>query len=256
VTAPTASIVYVNMGSNSVICNPATLEFTPANFNVDQLVTVTAADDAKREGLQSAWTANVLSVNATAVGRVARTVSAVTVTSGGTGYTSAPTVSFTGGGGTGATATATIAGGVVTGVNITNIGSGYTSAPTVAFSGGGGTGAAATATVPSGPAGTVSTIAVTNGGAGYTNPPNVSVSGGGGSGATAIAQISPAGVVTAITVNNGGTAFTTTPTISIAAPPACDSVIIANTSNENSTDTNYNNYWSTIFHWDECHHPR
>ena len=246
-TLPTASTIYVNMGSNSVICNPATLLFTPANYNADQVVTVTAADDAKREGLQSAWTANVLSVNATATGRVARTVSAVTVTAGGSGYTSAPTVSFTGGGGTGATATATVTGGLVTGVNVTNIGSGYTSAPTVAFSGGGGTGAAATAIVPSGPAGTLSTIAVTNGGAGYTNPPNVSVSGGGGSGATAIAQISPAGVVTAITVNNGGTAFTTAPTISIAAPPACDSVIIANTSSENSTDANYNNYWGTIY---------
>lgn len=72
------------------------------------------------------------------------------VTSGGTGYTSAPTVSFTGGGGTGAAATAVLTSGVVTGITVTNAGSGYTSAPTVAFSGGAGSGASATATVGSG----------------------------------------------------------------------------------------------------------
>ncbi len=72
-------------------------------------------------------------------------VSAVTVTNQGTGYTSAPTVAFSGGGGTGAAAIATVAGGKVTKVTVTNPGTGYTSAPTVAFSGGGGSGAAATA---------------------------------------------------------------------------------------------------------------
>ncbi|WP_313178975.1 phage tail tube protein [Stenotrophomonas sp.] len=72
-------------------------------------------------------------------------LSNIEVTNGGTGYTSAPTVSITGGGGTGATATAIVDSGSVIGVNITNPGTGYTSPPTVAFSGGAGTGAAATA---------------------------------------------------------------------------------------------------------------
>jgi hypothetical protein len=67
------------------------------------------------------------------------------MTNNGTGYTSAPTVSFNGGGGSGATATAVLSGTTVAGVVITNQGSGYTSAPTVSFSGGGGTNAAATA---------------------------------------------------------------------------------------------------------------
>ena len=72
----------------------------------------------------------------------------ITVTAGGSGYTSAPTVSITGGGGSGATATAVRASGAVTGVTLTNPGSGYTSAPTIAFSGGGGgSGATATATL-------------------------------------------------------------------------------------------------------------
>jgi FtsP/CotA-like multicopper oxidase with cupredoxin domain len=68
----------------------------------------------------------------------------VTLTAGGTGYTSAPTVSFVGGGGTGAAAAATVSGGVVTYVALTNPGSGYTSAPVVTFTGGG-TGAVAIA---------------------------------------------------------------------------------------------------------------
>lgn len=75
-------------------------------------------------------------------------VAAVTVDAGGTGYTSAPTVSFTGGDGTGAAATATVDNGAVTAITMTSFGSGYTSPPTVDFSGGGGgSGASATATV-------------------------------------------------------------------------------------------------------------
>lgn len=74
-------------------------------------------------------------------------VSALTITAGGTGYTTAPTVTFTGGAGSGTTGVATVVAGVVTKVTITNPGTGYTSAPTVAFTGGAGTGAAATTTI-------------------------------------------------------------------------------------------------------------
>ena len=70
--------------------------------------------------------------------------------SGGSGYTSAPTVAFSGGGGTGAAATATITGGVVTSITITTQGSGYASAPVVSITGGGGSGALAVATVVGG----------------------------------------------------------------------------------------------------------
>jgi hypothetical protein len=71
-------------------------------------------------------------------------VGAVVLGSPGSGYTSAPTVSFSGGGGTGAAATAYISGGVVQAFRITDPGIGYTSAPTVTLTGGGGTGASAT----------------------------------------------------------------------------------------------------------------
>jgi hypothetical protein len=74
-------------------------------------------------------------------------VVSVTVSDGGSGYTSAPTVTFTSGGGSGAAATATVSGGEVTAVTITAAGSAYTSAPTVGFTGGAGSGATATATL-------------------------------------------------------------------------------------------------------------
>tara|TARA_B100000424_G_C22944416_1_gene502596 strand:+ start:3906 stop:5738 length:1833 start_codon:yes stop_codon:yes gene_type:complete len=57
-----------------------------------------------------------------------------TITQGGSGYTSAPTVSFSGPqatDGTSASATATITAGAVTAITLTNAGSGYTSAPTL-----------------------------------------------------------------------------------------------------------------------------
>ena len=66
------------------------------------------------------------------------------ISAGGVGYTSAPTVTFTGGGGTGASGIAVITAGVVTGVTITSAGVGYRRvAPTITFTGGGGAGAAA-----------------------------------------------------------------------------------------------------------------
>ena len=87
----------------------------------------------------------------------------VTVTAGGTGYTSAPTVAASGGSGSGATFLATVANGVVTGVTILTPGTGYLSTDTVTlgFSGGGGSGATATITVmPSAISGTAIEIYV------------------------------------------------------------------------------------------------
>lgn len=73
-------------------------------------------------------------------------VSSIAVTNGGSGYTTVPTVTITGGGGYGATAQATILSQAVTSINILNPGRGYTSNPTVTISGGGGSSATATAT--------------------------------------------------------------------------------------------------------------
>ena len=74
---------------------------------------------------------------------------AITLLTGGSGYTSVPSVNIVGGGGSGAIAVATISGGVVTGVLVTNQGSGYTSTPQITITGGGGSGATAAAKPPS-----------------------------------------------------------------------------------------------------------
>ncbi|MBV8326318.1 hypothetical protein [Chryseobacterium sp.] len=82
--------------------------------------------------------------------------------------------------GTPATATASVSGGAVTGVTITNGGNGYTTAPTVNFYGGGsvingGSKARATATLTNG---VVTGITINNGGSGYTSSPAIILSGG------------------------------------------------------------------------------
>ncbi|WP_148045377.1 hypothetical protein [Chryseobacterium cucumeris] len=82
--------------------------------------------------------------------------------------------------GTPATATATISGGAVIGITISNGGSGYTSVPTINFYGGGsvvngGSKARATAVISNGQ---LTGITINNGGSGYTTAPTVTVSGG------------------------------------------------------------------------------
>lgn len=81
----------------------------------------------------------------TAPPTTARGLASITITNGGSGYTSAPAATFTGGGGTGAAAVAVVENGVVTGFTDVVPGAGYTSLPTVVFTGGAGTGAAGTA---------------------------------------------------------------------------------------------------------------
>src|SRR6516165_5458841 len=76
-------------------------------------------------------------------------IGSVTLTSQGTNYSTTPTVAISGGGGSGATAVATLSGKKVSAITITNPGSGYTSAPTISISGGT-PNAAATATVSNG----------------------------------------------------------------------------------------------------------
>jgi hypothetical protein len=69
---------------------------------------------------------------------ISGSVTAITVTNGGTNYNSNPIITISGGGGTGATAVATVTGtgGVITVMTILTSGSGYTSAPTVSVTGG------------------------------------------------------------------------------------------------------------------------
>jgi hypothetical protein len=70
-----------------------------------------------------------------------RYVSSITITNGGSGFSIPPTITISGGGGTGATASASVFNGIIQTVNVTSIGSGYTTSPTVTVTGGGGSGA-------------------------------------------------------------------------------------------------------------------
>ncbi|HVO61600.1 MAG TPA: Ig-like domain-containing protein [Terriglobales bacterium] len=77
-------------------------------------------------------------------------IGSLNLLSPGSGYTSAPTINFIGGGGSGAAAHAVVdtdstsaTYGQITEIDLDNAGSGYTSAPSVTFTGGSGSGAAA-----------------------------------------------------------------------------------------------------------------
>ena len=118
-------------------------------------------------------------------------VSTITLLSGGTGYTNGSnvTVTFSGGGGSGASAiagitsfaTGTLSFAVVSG------GSGYanTANTTISFTGGGGTGAVAKAVVQGN---AITQVIMTNNGTGYTNAANIVVTISGAGGNTAVLQ--------------------------------------------------------------------
>lgn len=133
----------------------------------------------------------------------------VDVQNGGGGYTFKTTVSFTGGGGSGAAGAPQIQGGVITGVTIINAGIDYTSAPDVSFddpgysgiSGGGG----AMATAQVGLNG-IDSVSINYGGTGYTSIPTVDIIGD-GSGASVHALIA-GGQVTQIIIDNTGSGYT------------------------------------------------
>lgn len=153
-----------------------------------------------KAGTDFAWstaqsTAEVLSV-------------AVTPSIGNTGYSSPPKVSFVGGGGSGATGTATVdtATGKVTGIIINSSGSGYTSTPRVILSGGLGLA----------PTGVVKSIDVNSmGSAVYNSPPTINITGGGGVGASAVATLNSAGNLLSITMTSYGYGYTSAPTVTL-----------------------------------------
>jgi hypothetical protein len=139
-------------------------------------------------------------------------VGLIGITNGGSGYTTAPTVTISGPdqvGGVQANATATITSGAVSFISIDNAGTGYTNSAnlTVSFSGGGGSGANAVASILTFKTGTLSLVVV-NGGSGYTQAnTTISISGGGGAGATAQAIVS-GNVITQVIMTNEGSGYT------------------------------------------------
>ncbi len=135
-------------------------------------------------------------------------ISEITVSAEGSGYTSSPLVSIVGGGGSGAAATAIITKGVVSRILINDGGTGYTSQPAITIVGGGGSGATASASVR----GPIKSVAVSAGGASYTSSPTVSLSSGSGAVAQAIVNN---GRIISIAIISAGSGYTTAPEVSI-----------------------------------------
>ena len=141
----------------------------------------------------------------------------VIITDEGSGYVNTPTITITGGGGTGASAIATIERGTVTGISVQNPGRGYTSVPVITIT-----------PPPFPPRQATGTTEVVNGfvvgvkildsGFGYTEPPLIVLVGGGGTGATAVAEVTD-GAVTGINLTSTGRGYTSAPALQIAPPP-------------------------------------
>ena len=146
----------------------------------------------------------------------------ILVTNGGSGYTSVPTVVINGDG-INATATAVVAGGVVTDIVVNEPGSGYSFANIVFTGGGGGSGVEATAllgvaddlpVLQSGVedaaiAGTVDRIIMNSSGQDYSEGDVVVTITGDGTGAEATAVIAEnSGAITSVNITNGGTGYT------------------------------------------------
>jgi len=181
----------------------SSIAINPGSYTALTAMTITIADPPTAD-----------TATATATLRGTSITSSFTITTAGSGYTTAPIISFSGGGGRGASATAVLTTGTVTGITLVSGGSGYTSAPTISFSGGGGTGAVATCALT----GTsISSASVTNQGWYYTTAPFVSVTGGSGSGAFITSNIKD-GKVISFNIVSGGTGYTSSPTLTLTAP--------------------------------------
>ena len=162
----------------------------------------------------SAPPASVVALGTAVRDGITNKITSITVTRAGGYYTTAPTVSFSGSGG--ATATAVIANGVVTGVTITK-GGDYTSTPTVTFSA---PPAAVTATATAGgwSGGGINSYTIVNPGTGYFTAPTVTVAAAPvGTSPTATASVVN-GLVTGFTTNTAGSGYLTAPTVTLAAP--------------------------------------
>ena len=117
---------------------------TAQTLTAADILTFTWALDSDAEAqLTEADYAQYLNQKASRDSSTAAGIERIEVTAGGTGYSSAPTVTITGDG-TGATATATVSGGAVTAITVTGKGTNYRVVD-VTFSGGGGSDAAARA---------------------------------------------------------------------------------------------------------------
>jgi len=147
-------------------------------------------------------------------------IDSITISNGGTGYTSSPIVTIQGDG-VGAVATATVSGGAVSAINITNGGYGYSFADVV-LTGGGYTSIARadanlgstesptlqTAVESTAVGGTIDNILITDLGSDYVNGDTTITIEGDGEGADASIFINSNGNVESVSITNPGSGYT------------------------------------------------
>ena len=154
---------------------------------------------------------------------------AVTITSGGFGYTSNPNCTITDSGGTGGVINVQVGYRLAT-IAIGNSGSEYSSAPSVSFANATGdttgSGAAGTAVIGK----IIESVSLTGGGRGYSIAPTIETVGGNPS---TPAEITPTfdkktGVITALAITNAGVGYTSTPTLNIIGGEGSDAQLTLN----------------------------
>jgi len=124
--------------------------------------------------------------------------SGATIAAGGTGYAVSDVLTLVGGSGTTTVRVTTVSAGAVTAVTYNSGGGGYTSTPTNPTSTTGGTGSGCTLNVTW----AIDTITIINAGSGYVEQPTMTFSGGGGSGAAAYATVGSASTIKFLGANS------------------------------------------------------
>jgi hypothetical protein len=191
-------------------------------YEVIQTGTLGSTQPTHTTGSSSSGSASLLylGTEATASATIIRSIKSISVTNGGSGYVTPPSVSVTGNGGSGAIISSQISQ-VVGSFNIVNNGTNYTEPPSVSIIGGDPLEFATATAVLSG---IVTSIIVNEGGNGYAPlTTTVELVGGGGSGATSTVEIDNGewvdgvtpGVITSINIVTAGSNYSTAPTVVI-----------------------------------------
>jgi phage tail sheath protein FI len=152
-------------------------------------------------------------------------ITVIPVSSGGSNYTSVPTVGISGDG-SGATAHAVLGSGGTAGqvvsIVVDNGGTGYTNATaTITAVGTGATAGSVTFNT-----GKILSVPVSNGGTGYVTPPTIVISGN-GSGATGTAVMNGQ-ILQSVTITNAGTGYTTASAVATAVGSGATAAVTVN----------------------------
>lgn len=154
-------------------------------------------------------------------------VAVVNIDTGGTGYISVPSVTFTAPPtGTTATGTAVMSGGSLLTVHVDNAGSGYTTA-TMTFSDPQITSGTKATAILGISGGSITSITITNAGSGYTSPPIATITGDGVGAHSDYCTIS-GNTVEGVTITNAGSGYVYAPSITIGNPWVANTAVTLN----------------------------